>query len=294
MDDAWAGLRALVALAERGSFSAAARELRLTRPAVSKAVSRLEERHGVRLVERSRHATILTEAGQALVVQGRRARDAFAASEDILRDGAGEPRGVVRLDLPPAFGRRWVLPALLDLQARHPGLRLEVGFSTRNSELVADGVDVAVRIGRLPDRAEVVARRLGMQPTGVFASPAYLANAAPLQGVADLDRHACLLQVPDERWSWLGPALQPASRLVLADSSALLQAVIAGHGIARLPAWMVAAQPEGALVAVLVNSPAPALPINALWPRGRHLPRRVRVVIDALVTALAAEPAFHP
>lgn len=294
MDDAWAGLRALVALADRGSFSAAARELRLTRPAVSKAVSRLEQRHGVRLVDRSRRANVLTEAGQALAVQGRRARDALAASEDILRDGTGDPSGVVRLDLPPAFGRRWILPALLELQARHPGLGLDVGFSTRISELVSDGVDLAVRIGRLPDRAELVARRLGMQPTGLFASPAYLATAAPLRVVADLDRHACLLQVPDERWSWLAPVLQPASRLVLDDSNALLQAVTAGHGIARLPAWMAAAQPEGALVTVLANSPAPALPINALWPGGRYLPRRVRVVIDTLVTALAAEPAFNP
>lgn len=294
MDDSLASLRAMVALAERGSFSAAARELRLTRSAISKAIARLEQRHGVRLVERSTRSIQLTDAGAALAVQGRRALDALAASEDILSDATGEPSGRVRIDLPPAFGRHWVMPVLFQLQHRYTRLQFELGFSSRASELVSDGVDMAVRIGRLDDRAELVARRLGIQPTALYAAPRYLRAAAALHAADDLVGHACIVQDPRERWAWLQMALPLQPRLVLADSTALLQAAIAGQGIAWLPVWMASnAVSDGALVPVLAHVHAPVLPIHALWPQGRYLSRRVRLVIDALVAALAAEPAFN-
>lgn len=283
MDDSIAGLRAFVALADTGGFTAAGRSLGISRSAVSKAVTRLEQRLGTRLVERSSRALQLTDEGQALHEQGRRALAELAAAQALFDHPEGV-NGLVRLALPPLFGRLQVMPVLHRLAARYPGLAFDVDFSRQASELVADGVDIAVRIGALADRAEWVARPLGLQPVLLCAAPHYLAQRIPPQVPGDLTQHTCLLL--DRPWS-LAPGVQLAGQFCLRDTAALLDAALAGHGIAQLPAWL--AQPHLAaatLVQVLPQLALPALPINVLWPRGRHLPRRARAVIDALVNEL--------
>lgn len=283
MDDSIAGLRAFVALADTGGFTAAGRSLGISRSAVSKAVTRLEQRLGTRLMERSSRALQLTDEGQALHEQGRRVLAELAAAQALF-DHPEAVNGMVRLALPPLFGRLQVMPVLHRLAARYPGLAFDVDFSRQASELVADGVDIAVRIGSLADRAEWVARPLGLQPVVLCAAPHYLAQRIPPQVPGDLAQHTCLLL--ERPWS-LAPGVQLAGQFCLRDTAALLDAALAGHGIAQLPAWL--AQPHLAaatLVQVLPQLALPALPINVLWPRGRHLPRRARAVIDALVNEL--------
>lgn len=284
MDDSIAGLRAFVALADAGGFTAAGRGLGLSRSAVSKAVTRLEHRLDTRLVERSSRALQLTEEGRALHLQGRRVLAELAAAQALF-ERPDEVQGVVRLAVPPLFGRLRVMPVLHGLARRYPGIAFDVDFSRQASELVADGVDIALRIGVLADRAEWVARPLGLQPVMLCAAPQYLAQHPAPEAPGDLMQHSCLLL--ERPWTPGDGLHMKNGQFCLRDTAALLDAALAGHGIAQLPAWL--AQPHLAaatLVQVLPQLALPALPINLLWPRGRHLPRRARVVIDALASEL--------
>lgn len=288
LDDSIAGLRAFVAFAESGGFTAASARLGLSRSAVSKAVTRLEERLDRRLVDRSSRGLRLTEEGDLLLQHGRRVLDELDRATQAMQQGTTEVAGMVRIDLPPLFGRRRVMPLLQAVGERHPRLRFDLGFSSVVSELVADGVHLAVRIGTLPDRAELVARPLGTQPIALYAAAQYLAERPPIHQPEDLAMHQCLLADPHATWAWLPGVAALEGSFVLRDTAALLDSALAGQGIACLPVWL--AEPHvarGELQPVLPQYPAPALPVHAVWPRGRYLPARVRVVIDALVQALA-------
>lgn len=279
MDDAITGLRALVALVDAGDFTAAGEQLGVSRSAVSKAVLRLEQRLDQRLLERSSRSLRLTEEGERLLPHARRALDALAEVADALAPAIpAQVSGRVRLSLPPLFGRLRVLPVLHAVAQQHPQLQLDIGFSTHGSELVAEGVDLALRIGHVADRAELVARRLGNQPTALYAAPAYLQQRGLPTSREALTAHACL---------YPGADAGASQSLSLRDTAAQLEAALAGWGIAQLPVWL--AEPhcrEGRLQTVLADTAMPVLPIHLLWPRGRYLPRRVRVVIDGLLQAL--------
>ncbi|MBD9579197.1 LysR family transcriptional regulator [Pseudomonas sp. PDM23] len=288
MDDSIAGLRAFVAFAESGGFTAAGERLGLSRSAVSKAVTRLEERLGRRLVDRSSRSLQLTEEGGLLLQHGRRVLDELDLAAQALHATDDEVSGLVRIDLPPLYGRQVVMPILRDVSDRYPRLRFDLGFSPVASELVAEGVHLAVRIGVLPDRAELIARSLGRQPTRLYAAPVYLQANPPVRDPADLSLQRCLLADVHDDWEWLPGAPRLRGPFVLRDTCALLEGCIAGLGVACLPDWL--ARPyvaRGELIPVLPEHPGPVLPIHVIWPRGRYLPARVRVVIDALVEMLA-------
>jgi DNA-binding transcriptional LysR family regulator len=286
------GIAAFVAVAEAGSFTRAGENLGLTRSAVGKSVARLEARLGTRLFNRTTRSLSLTDEGARFHESCLRALAELETAEADLAERAGEPSGRVRIDLPVLFGRQWVLPLLLDLSARHPRLAFDIGFSNRMSDLTAEGIDIGVRIGELGDAAGLVARRLGTQTTRLCASPAYLARAGTPESIADLARHACVLErrrggAPHWRLTDGAGRTQEiavAGKLMLDRSDAAADAVMAGHGIGCLPGWLVApAIRAGTLVAVLPEITSDALPIHALWPAQRPLPLRLRVVVDALV-----------
>lgn len=295
-NDHFGHIRAFVETAQAGSFTAAAERLGLSRSAVGKAVTRLEARLGVRLLLRSTRSLALTDEGADYLARCTRAFDELAAADAELAARRGQPTGTVRIALPVLFGRQWVVPVLLALQERHPGLRLQLGFSNRRADLLDERLDLAVRIGVLPDHAGLVARALGQQQTVLCAAPAYLAARGTPATPAALATHAGIAgPAAPLRWA-LGDArghvqtLTVPSRLHLDDTGAMLDAALAGHGIALLPRWMVAAHLQcGALAAVLPAWSGPSLPIHALWPGGGALPLRVRVVVDALVGAFQAQ-----
>ncbi|ALM82391.1 LysR family transcriptional regulator [Bordetella sp. N] len=299
-DESLAGIRAFAAVGEHGSFTLAARALRVSRTAVSKAIERMEARLQVRLLERSTRHLALTEEGQRFLAHCREVMAALARAEASV---AARPRrlaGQVRLSVPPMLGRRWVLPVLATLAERHEGLTFDVSFASRGSELVEEGVDLAVRVGTLPDRAELVARRLGAQPTVLCASRAYLTRRLAPSTPADLTGHRCLTD--NRRGSWQmekgGASAEqgdiPVNAVMcLHDTGALFDAVAGGMGIAQLPLWLVEESLQtGLLQRVMPDHRAATLPIHAVWPRGRHMAPRVRCVIDTLAAAFARHPQF--
>lgn len=300
MEDRFAGIREFVTTVDRGSLTAAAASLGVTGSAVGKSISRLEARLGVQLLHRTTRRLDLTTEGEAYLVSCRRVLEELAQAESCLSTGHEHPIGRLRVDLPTTFGRRHVLPALLDLCARHDKLDMSVTLRDRAVDMVGEGVDLAVRIGALGDYPDLVARRLGEQKLVICASPAYLARRGTPQAHADLYRHDCLIGWRrGNRPVWLLKNQQGVTephevpmRHEFFDGEVLESACIAGCGLAQLPTWLAGdALRSGALVQVLSDITGGAMPIHVVWQKTWHLQPKVRVCVDELVRVAAATPA---
>ncbi|BCL74489.1 transcriptional regulator [Jeongeupia sp. HS-3] len=290
--DRLGGMAAFVGAVEAGSFSAAAVRMNLSRSAVGKSIARLEERIGVRLFHRTTRSQSLTDDGQLFYERCLAALAELEAAEDELERGRREPAGRLRISVPSLFGRRCVAPVLLEMAQRYPKLELEMAFSDRVSDLVEEGIDLAVRSGELPDRAGLQGRRLGAQHVIVCAAPAYLAAHGTPQTLADLAGHDGIVYGRDIRsaqWRFVGAdgrelvgPIRP--RLRFDDIEAMALAAMAGLGLTRLPHWLANEYlAAGTLVRVLADTVATPFPIHVVWPQTRYLPYKVRLVIDELV-----------
>lgn len=301
MADRLSGIAAFVEAAEAGSFARAAERMNLSRSAVGKSIARLEERLGTRLFHRTTRSQSLTDDGQAFYERCVRALAELEAAESVLDDSRRAPTGRLRISAPVLFGRRCVAPIMLDILRRYPQLGLEMSFTDRRVDLVEEGFDLVVRSGELPDSAGLVARRIGVQKLVVCAAPAYLAEHGRPRKLADLSGHEVIVYGRagwSKAWNFLdakGEAhdLQWSSRIRLDDLEAIADATLAGEGLAWLPGWLVAEHlRSGALVHVLENETSRDVDVHAVWPQSRHLPMRVRVVIDELVKRIPEFMAF--
>jgi DNA-binding transcriptional LysR family regulator len=286
------GIAEFVSVARRGSFTAAAAELGVTKSAVGRTVSRLEARLGAKLFHRSTRRLKLTSAGEAWLEHSVTAMTALERGEKLLKLAQDTPSGQVRIDLPTLFGRLYIVPALLDLAARCPALSLNVSFTDRKLDLIDEGIDLTVRIGKLDNTPDLVARPIGVQHMVICAAPDYLAAHGVPLSPADLADHDCiaswrheqhgvwLLKQPDGS---LTPYIVPVKHEV-GDYEMMLAAVVAGRGLAQFPTWMVAKNIErGRLVPVLDGMSRGEMPISIVWVRTPALPAKIRVVVDEIV-----------
>ncbi|MBR0645416.1 LysR family transcriptional regulator [Plastoroseomonas hellenica] len=293
--DRLTSMAVFVKAVDLGSFAAAAAALGLSGPMVGKHVRFLEDRLGMRLLNRTTRRQTLTEFGRAYYERCRVVLAEAEAADALAADQLAEPRGRLRVTMPVLFGRRCVAPVLLDLARRHPALELDLSFSDRVADLAEDGCDLAIRTGALEDRAGVMARRVARQRMIVCASPAYLDRHGRPRRVEDLAAHQAILYSRSGRpGPWLFPrdgeppaAVTPVSRFRLDDLDAIADAAAAGMGLAWLPSWLVRDRIQaGALVPLLPDQPEFLYDGHALWPQTPHLPLKVRVAIDALAAAL--------
>jgi DNA-binding transcriptional LysR family regulator len=296
------GLLALIEIAAAGSFAGAARRLNVTPAAVSKSLARLEGQLGVRLVQRSTRTARLTDEGTRFIAK---ARDALRLLDDAVTEisqAADEPAGVVRISMGAAFGRLWVLPALPAIAARFPQLTLEVDLDNTPVDIVADGIDIAIRGGAVSD-AGFVARRVCKLPLVLVASPDYLAHAGAPLTHADLDGHRCIrLRFADggaAPWSFRVNGRRfvttPQSALVASDSDAVVELALAGGGIAQSGLYHALPHLQsGRLKLVLADThDAGAREFVLVYPHRQFLAARVRVVVDALLAHFRATAALH-
>jgi len=289
-----ADLRSLaifVKVGERRSFSSAARELGISQSGVSNAVSRLEDRLGVRLLARTTRQVNLTEDGAAYFERCRQILGELDEAERVLRKARAVPVGRLRVDMPVAFGRLKIVPHLGAFQARYPEVELALTFTDRYIDLVEEGVDIAVRFGPLGD-STLIARRLTETRFHVVGSPAYFARAGRPRGIEDLERHSCLVlaqrEKPPRQWRFRrggeDVSLMPPSRMRFSDGTALCAAAVAGYGLAQMHGYYadgpVAA---GELEPVLERLRGPPESIFLVYPRTRHLSPKVRAFIDFVV-----------
>lgn len=286
-------LHVFVAILEAGSLNGAARRLRRSAPAVTRALAALEDRVGSRLLVRTTRKLAPTEAGLRLADMARRV---LADYDDAVReDESAALRGKLRVTAPHVFGRRHVTPAIIDFLDLHPELQVDMVFNDRNLDLIEHGIDLAVRIGPLPDTG-MVARQVGQVRRVLVASPAYLAARGAPASPRELEAHDVIYNAGhgigtewrfQERGRDLVVKLTP--RLAVNEIDAILMAVLAGRGIARPLSYQVAEQLQaGTLVRLLeAYEPAP-LPVQLLVPSARHMAPRLRACFDFLAARLAA------
>lgn len=292
------GLDVFVAVADLGSFTAAAERLNLTGSAVSKSVARLEQRLGARLFNRTTRTLALTDAG---VTFYRTCTSVLADLEQVEHALSAEgdaPHGKVRIDLPASYGRLHVLPLILDFIHQHPLLQPHISFTDRFIDPVHEGIDIVVRIGG-PDAwpAGLGHQYFGAQRLIFCAAPSYLAQHRTPQSARDLDQHHCVgYGHGDGQVSpWFFKGRQPGemerrtlqARIAVGDGEGEVAAVLAGHGIGQLPTWLTQRHlDQGTLVEVLPELATDGLPMNLVWLKSRENQPKVRALLDYLLPRL--------
>ena len=281
-------------MAQQSSFTQAAEQLGSTKSNVGKAVQRLEARLGTRLFQRTTRAVRLTEDGATYLEAARAALDGLTEAEVALAARREEPVGRVRLDIPVGFGRV-LIPTFAALRRRWPKISFELSLSDRQSDAVAEGWDIVVRIGELPADGDMMVRKLCDLRLGLYASAAYLAQHPPIGTVKDLpSQQAILFRGNSGRVrSWMvqeagRPAeTLPEAALVLSDGRAMIDAAIAGLGVAQLFDLVTQVHvASGELRLVLPEADTQGPPVHALIPLGRRMPPKTRAVLDHLVEVL--------
>ncbi len=286
MTDLFAGVLPFACVAEDKSFRRAAERLGVTAAAVSKAVSRLEEELGVRLLNRTTRRVTLSREGELYLARCREAIAQVRAGRDLVAMAGTVARGPLEVSLSPALGPYLVtrLPAFL---ARYPGIEVNLHLTDRLTRLVDERIDVAIRIGDLPD-STLVSRLLLRPRWATVASPAYLAQRGVPASPDDLDSHSCLaFRSPRGRvvpWTFIDrPPYQPTGNLIVNTGSLLVNAAIAGAGLCQtLDALVEDAVREGRLVEVLGDCAAAGPPIHALCLPGQQRTPRIRSFLDHL------------
>ncbi|WP_336354690.1 LysR family transcriptional regulator [Pseudomonas granadensis] len=291
-------IAAFVSSVNAGSFTAAAKQLGLTRSAVGKSIVRLESRLQVRLLNRTTRSLSMTDDGQILYERCVGILQELDAVEDALAFRRSTPSGRLRMSLPVALGRLHVVHHIERCLKDWPSLAIDATFSDRLVDLIEEGFDLAIRIGPPKDDSGLLTRTVACQQMITCASPKYLAEHSAPQTPADLADHPCLHFVSGGRllpWNFRVQG-QPvpvihAGRLQMDSAEALHQATVAGLGIATLPSYVVNDDlRSGALVQLLGAYAEAAEPIRVIYPSKRHLSPKVRLFIDKLVEAWSPPP----
>jgi DNA-binding transcriptional LysR family regulator len=283
-----------IAVAQTGSFTRAGEDLGTSKSNVGKAVQRLETRLGTRLFQRTTRAVRLTEDGETYLFAAQAALDGLREAEHQLAARQSEPVGRVRLDLPAGFGRL-LLPTFEALRRKHPKVTLELALTDRMSDPVGEGWDIVVRIGELPVDSEMTVRKLCDLKLGLYAAPAYLERKGPVETIADLASHdAIVFRGPTGRlrpWTLRDGTIKrempvtPA--LVLADGQALVDAAIAGFGIAQIHDRVALPHVRaGRLIHLLAHAAVDGPPVHAIIPLGQKMAAKTRAVLNHLAESL--------
>lgn len=284
-------MRVFRRVVELGAFSAAARDLRLSNAVVSKHVAALEEHLSTRLLNRTTRRLSLTTAGAAYFERCARILDDLDETEQALLHETGEPQGVLRVNAPMSFGLLHLSPLLPAFLERAPQLELDVSFTDRFIDLAEEGVDVVIRItSSLPDSATLLVQRLARSTHVVVAAPAYLERRGEPRSLSELAEHACIsysLSRTPGVWelSNAGKVVRVPirARLMLNNSLAIRDAVLAGQGISLLPAFYVKEDlRKRRLRVVLSRYTTSPLFIDAVYQRSRYLSAKVRRFIEFL------------
>jgi DNA-binding transcriptional LysR family regulator len=298
MSDALALFRTFVRVVEAGSFSAVARETGLSQPSVSRQVAALEQHLGCLLIQRTTRRLTLTEDGRAFHEQARRAIEAVAEAEAAVGRRRGRATGTLRLACAEVLGRLHILPRLPRFLERHPDVAVDLVLSDGFTDLVEEGIDLAVRVGVLEDPA-LIARRIGLTRRVVVATPDYLVRRGTPATPHDLAAHDCILYsrlVTGASWPFDGPegplGVPVRGRLRVSTTEAVRAAVLQGLGIGMVPVWhFVDREVEEGRVEVLLRAwePRPH-PIHAVWPTRRFLAPKVRAMVDFLAAEFELDP----
>lgn len=286
---AWEGITEFVAVAETESFTQAAKRLCISTAQVSRQVSALEARLATRLFHRTTRKVSVTEAGQLYFQHCRQVLDSLEEAERTITSLQSAPRGKLRITAPVTYGEKKIAPLVNDFVLRYPAVEVHLNLTNRTLDLVAEGYDLAVRMGAL-ENSSMMARRLASRTQYVCASPTYLASRGTPHSLLELESHNCL-QGNHDHWRFQENNKTRSLRIkgnITCDSGwALLDAALKGVGIVQLPDYYV--QPHlnaGQLIALLTQHQQPNEGIWAVYPHNRHLSPKVRLLLDHLSEGL--------
>lgn len=281
-------LQAFVKIVQTGSFTKAAEAMNTQKAYLSRLVTNLETKLGIRLLERSTRSLSLTQSGYEIFEKALEILKAVDETKKIADQNLSEPRGVLKLTCGVEFGMLAVSGWINGYLSLYPKVSIEADFSGRLTNIIDEGFDLAIRIGDLKD-SNLVSRRLGMLQYGFFASPAYLQMHGIPKTADDLIEHDQLVFGHNSslsKWKYSGSsrnarAFEETVRLRVNNSFAARDAALLGLGICQLP-WLIAKEPvnTGKLTEILPECSIPEVPINAIYPSQKYLTPKVRTFID--------------
>jgi DNA-binding transcriptional LysR family regulator len=284
--DRLVAMETFIRVVDTGSFSAAARQLRVGQPAVSKTVAQLEDRLGVQLLLRSTQGLTPTEAGQNFYERAKRAIEEADEAELVARGASASLSGNLRISAAVTFARLHVVPRLAHFLAEHPALEIEAVLDDQNINLIESGIDVALRMGSLADSA-LIARKIGQSPRRVLGTPAYFEKHGEPRAPAELAAHQAI--VYDVRgggtvWTFRRGSTESSvtvsGRVRITAAEGVREAVLGGMGLAVASEWMFAPELKRGLVkAVLEEWTLPPMELWAVFPTGRRASAKARAFV---------------
>lgn len=274
-------------VAELGGFAVAARSLNMSPPAVTRTISMLEDKLGVRLFVRTTRSVMLTESGRGFLEDAKRILLDLEEAERAAVGSYSEPKGLLNITAPVLFGRMFITPLLADFLDRHPQLKARTLYLDRTVNLIDEGVDVGVRIGHLQD-SSLVALRCGVLRQLVFASPEYLAKVGEPVTPEDLADHALINSTalsPSGHWHFQKDDklldIRVSARVSMNTNDAVIEMALQGQGIGRLLSYQVAPHvATGRLKPVLTAFELPPSPIHLVHQEGQMVSSKVRAFVD--------------
>ncbi len=299
-------IEVFIEVAQGLSFSGAAQRLGMAKGNVTKHVAWLEQSLGVQLLTRTTKSVSLTESGLSLLENGRELLDRVDSIDAAVRQSVKEPKGMLRLGAPPSFGAFHLVPIITAFSSAHPDIQVVLYLDDGRTDLVAEGLDMSVRIATSLKDTSQVAQRLAVVPQLLVASPDYLRRRGTPETIADLAAHECMvhaLKSPTNIWTFMGEGWGEAQSAVLRGKTSvrvhgsicanygepLRHAALLGHGISMHPTYMVMQDiQEGRLVSVLPQFRPVGVDIYAVFPSRKNMPVRVRTFLDFLRQWFAA------
>ena len=285
-------LRTFVEVADAGGVTPAARRLGISKSMVSRRLVRLEAELGVQLLARTTRGAALTEAGATFREHAARVVAEVETAKEVILP-AGELRGRLRVAAPLSFGPTHFAPVLAEMALRHPELHIHTSYTDRFVDLIAEGFDCAIRVGKLPD-SNLIARKIGPLNAKYVASPSYIERHGSPETPEELMTHQALMQ-GTETWPALDGdkviAIRPHGRFKADNGAALVAAALAGVGVAVLPLDLIKEHLDsGALVPVMTRFPVPEHGIYIVRPPGLHPTRKIRVLTEMLIECFEGPP----
>ena len=286
---AWDGITEFVAVAETESFTQAAKRLGISTAQVSRQISALEARLASKLFHRTTRKVSVTETGQIYFQLCRQVLDGLAEAERTITNFQSSPRGKLRITAPVIYGEKTIAPLVNDFLLRYPELEVGLSLTNRTLDLVAEGYDLAVRMGAL-ESSTLMAKRLASRTQYICAAPVYLASHGTPHSLSELDRHNCL-QGNQNHWRFQengkARSLKIKGNLVCGSGWALLDAALKGVGIVQLPDYYVKPHLDaGELIPLLAQYQQPDEGIWALYPHNRQLSPKVSLLLEHLAQGL--------
>jgi DNA-binding transcriptional LysR family regulator len=285
-----------VAVAEEESFAAGARRLGMSPPAVTRAIASLEDRLGVKLLNRTTRYVRVTDAGHRYLDDARRIIGEMDEADEAAAGINAEPRGHLAVTAPVLFGRMFVVPGIVEYLQRYPEMKVSAVFLDRVVNLLEEGFDVGVRIGALPD-SSMRAIRVGQVRRMLCASPGYLAEKGEPNSPSELVNHKIVASStvsPVVDWKFArDTTVRVKPRLTVTSNDAAIEAVINGMGITRLLSYQIESyRASGQLQTLLTDFEPPPLPIHVIHREGRYASAKVRTFVDLIVERLRSVQAL--